>query len=159
MIGQIGVRTRSDQAVVRVRDSGIGITSDWVREVTLWFVGPRKAEMTDVTDGVTSIEVAPDEIPFSWLNVASTTLRGRPAARHPTGARVTVEFARSASICVNTCVRVHYDIAENDEVREIVGIPRLTHTTVRQDCRGLWYHYRLSHWIAAPLVMRFIRRY
>jgi lipid-binding SYLF domain-containing protein len=39
--------------------------------------------MTDVTDGVTSIEVAPDEIPFSWLNLASTTLPGRPAARHP----------------------------------------------------------------------------
>jgi len=128
-------------------------------EVGLSFVWPQKTEMTDVTDGVTSIEVAPDEIPFSWLNLASTALRGRPAARHPTGARVTVEFARSASICVNTYVRVHYDIAENDEVREIVGIPRLTHTTVRQDCRGLWYHYRLSHWIAAPLVMRFIRRY
>jgi hypothetical protein len=112
--------------------------------------------MTDVTDGVTSIEVAPDEIPFSWLNFASTTLRGRLAARHPTGARVTVEFARSAPVSVNSYVRVYYDIAENDEVREIVGIPQLTHTTVRQDRPGLAYHYRLSHWIAAPLVMRFI---
>lgn len=53
-------------------------------------------------------------------------------------------------------VRLYYDIAENGGLRVIVGVPLLTHTTVRQGCRGLAYCYRLSHWIAATSVMWFI---
>jgi hypothetical protein len=51
---------------------------------------------------------------------------------------------------------VYYDIAENGGPREIVGVPQLTHTTARQGRPGRSYHYRVSHWIAAASVMRFI---
>jgi hypothetical protein len=110
---------------------------------------------SDDAEGITSIQVAPDEIPFR-LSLAGTTLRGHLAARHPTGARVTVEFVRSAPVCLNSDVRLYYDIAENGGLREILGVPQLTHVTARQARPGLSYHYRLSHWIAAPSVMRFI---
>ena len=113
--------------------------------------------MIDVTDGVTSIEVTPDSIPFRVNGFASTTLQERLAERrHATGARVTVEFARSAPFSPNSDVRVYYDIAENGELREILGVPQLTHTTARQGRLDPSYHYRLSHWIAAPSVMRVI---
>lgn len=111
--------------------------------------------MMDVTDCVTRIEVAPDEIPFP-LSLAGMTQQRHHAARHPTGARVTVEFVTLAPMGLNSSVRVYYDIAENGELREILGVPLLTHTTVRQARPGPSYHYRLSHWITATSVMRFI---
>jgi hypothetical protein len=113
--------------------------------------------VVDVTDGVTSIEVSPDEIPIRVNGFAGTVPQERLSAHRPaTGARVTVEFVRSAPVPPNSPVRVYYDIAENGGLREIVGIPQLTHTTARQGRPGHSYHYRLSHWIAAPSVMRFI---
>jgi hypothetical protein len=69
---------------------------------------------------------------------------------------VTVEFGRPTPILPNSEVRLYYDIAENGGQRVIVGVPLLTHTTVRQGHPGLAYRYRLSHWIAAPSVMWFI---
>jgi hypothetical protein len=112
--------------------------------------------VVDVTDGVTSIAVSPDKIP--WVNGFTGTVQQEASSdqRPATGARVTVEFARSAPIAPNSHVRVYYDIAENGGLREIVGIPQLTHTTASQGRPSRWYHYRLSHWIAAPSVMRFI---
>ncbi len=113
--------------------------------------------MVDVTDGVTSIEVSPDEIPLRKNEFGSAAPQARLSAHcHATGARVTVEFTRSAPVPPNSPVRVYYDIAENGGLREIVGIPQLTHTTALQSLPGRSYHYRLSHWIAAPSVMRFI---
>lgn len=107
--------------------------------------------MIDIADGITSIEVGPDEIPHlvenALVNLASQ--EHPPAFRHPTGARVTVEFARNTLIPPKSEVRLYYDIAENGGLRVIVGVPLLTHTAVRQGCRGLAYCYRLSHWIAA----------
>lgn len=79
-----------------------------------------------------------------------------PEHCHAAGVRVTVEFSRSEPIPPNSPVRVCYDIAENGGLREIVGIPQLTHVTAGQSRPGRSYHYRLSHWIAAPSVMRFI---
>jgi hypothetical protein len=107
-------------------------------------------------DGITSIAVAPDEV--RWLResvLADTAPREQfSAPRQPTGARVTVEFARSAPLMSNTVIRLCYDIAENGGLRVVVGIPLLTHTTAHEGDSGRSYHYRMSHWIAAPAVMR-----
>jgi hypothetical protein len=108
----------------------------------------------DVTDGVTGIEVSPEEIPFIAKGSAGIVPQDRLLHHRPaTGARVTVEFSRPAPVPPNSPLRVYYDIAENGGLREIVGIPQLTHTTARP---GRSYHCRLSYWIAAPSVMRFI---
>lgn len=114
--------------------------------------------MIDIADGITSIEVGPDEIPHLFENaLGNSASQERPLAfRHATGARVTVKFSRPAPIPPNSEVRLYYDIAENGGLRLIVGVPLLTHTTVRQGRPGLAYRYRLSHWIAAPSVMCFI---
>lgn len=114
--------------------------------------------MIDIADGITSIEVGPDEIPHLVANalVNSASHEHPPAFRHPTGARVTVEFSRSTPIPPNSEVRLYYDIAENDGLRVIVGVPLLIHTTVRPGWSGLVYRYRLSPWIAATSVLWFI---
>jgi hypothetical protein len=111
-----------------------------------------------VTEGVTSIEVTPDGFPHFNINgYVSTTRRERSAERrNPTGARVKVEFFRRVPLPQNIDIRVQYDIAENGGLREILGIPQLTHTTVGEGGSAS-YHYRLSHWIPAPEVMRFVR--
>ena len=115
------------------------------------------ALVIDVTDGVTSIEVSPDGILFMTQGSAGILPQERSLHhRHATGARVTVEFSRPAPVPPNSPLRVYYDIAENGGLREIVGIPQLTHTTACQVSSGRLYHYRLSYWIAAPSVMRFI---
>jgi hypothetical protein len=113
--------------------------------------------MVDVTDGVTSIEVSADNIRLRVNGFAGTVPPERLLEHRPeTGARVTVEFSRSAPVPPNCHVRVYYDIAENGGLREIVGIAQLTHTTARRGCPGRSYYYRMSDWIAAPSVMRFI---
>ena len=130
---------------------------DLGREASLPFVYPGKTDVIDVIDGVTSIEVTPDEIPHLVVNGfgGSAPQEGLPERLDSTGARVTVEFARSAPVPPNSDVRVYYDIAENGALREIRGIPQFTHTTSRPgDCR--LYHYRLSRWIPGPSVMQFM---
>ena len=113
--------------------------------------------MIEVTDGVTSIEVSPEAILFMTQGSAGILPQERLSHhRHATGARVTVEFSRPAPVPPNSPLRVYYDIAENGGLREIVGIPQLTHTTACQVGPGRLYHYRLSYWIAASSVMRFI---
>jgi hypothetical protein len=110
----------------------------------------------NVTDGFTSIEVASDGFPHFTLNGYVATPREHSAElRASTGARVTVAFSRRVPLPPNTDIRVRYDIAGNGGLREILGIPRLTHTTAR-DGQGAAYHYRLSHWIPAAFVMQFV---
>ena len=75
----------------------------------------------DVTEGFTSITVAPDETRIQYVN-----------RRAPTGARVTLEFSRHAPLPPDLNIRVHFDIAENGDRREIRGIPKLTHTPPRR---------------------------
>jgi hypothetical protein len=110
--------------------------------------------MIEITEGFTGIEVAPDGFP----HFGASGYVSAPAPQHhaSTGARVTLAFARGAPIPPHTDVRVHFDIAENGDRREILGIPQLTHTTVRQGAVPS-YHYRLSHWIPALFVMRFVQ--
>lgn len=114
--------------------------------------------MIDVTDGFTDIAVTPDEIPY----LGSTGLGHTPAQkcslerRQPSGARVTIEFSRPAPLSLNGEVRLSYDFEENGRLREIVGTPRFTHTTAPQGQRDPTYHYRISHWITAASVMRFL---
>ena len=114
--------------------------------------------MIDVTEGFTSIEVTSNGFPYFGRNgYVSTTVRGRLAERHAsTGARVTVEFSRRAPLPPNTGIRARYDIAANGGLREILGVPQLTHTTARHG-EGAAYHYRLSHWIPAASVMQFVQ--
>jgi hypothetical protein len=127
------------------------------REANSPFTCPGKTDVVEVTDGITSIEVTPEEIPFRGNGFAGAVQQERLSDhRHATGARVTVEFSSSAPSPPNSPVRVYYDIAENGGLREIEGIPQLTHTTVRQGRPGRSYHYRLSHWIVAPSVMQFV---
>jgi hypothetical protein len=131
-----------------------------MRNVAEWPSAHDGLQIIDVIDRVTSIEVTPDEIPFRVNGFGSTALQKPLAARRDaTGARVTIEFFRPAPFSPNNCVRVYYDIAENGELREILGVPQLTHTTAHEGRGGLSYHYRLSHWIAAPSVMRFVPPY
>jgi hypothetical protein len=44
-------------------------------------------------------------------------------------------------------VRLCYQLAGDDHLRDCAGVARLTHTVARRDQR-IVYHYRLSHWIA-----------
>jgi hypothetical protein len=112
----------------------------------------------DVTEGFTSIEVASDGFPHFNVNGYVATSREQSAARrNSTGARVTVEFSRRGRLPPNTDIRVRYDIAENGELREILGVPQLTHITVPHGT-GAAYHYRMSHWIPASSVMQFVHR-
>jgi hypothetical protein len=109
-----------------------------------------------VTKGFTSIEVAPHGFSHFNVNRQGTTPPAHSEERRAsTGARVTVEFSTHVPLPSATDIRVHYDFAENGEVREIVGVPKLTHTTAHRDDRPS-YHYRLSHWILAEAVMRFV---
>jgi len=80
------------------------------------------------------------------------------ARRAPTGARVTVEFASDTRLPAMREVRICYDFAENGTWRECIGVPELTHTTGPAGYPGVQYHYRLSHWIAAPQIMCFVER-
>jgi hypothetical protein len=110
----------------------------------------------DVTEGFTSIEVASDGFPhFTASGYVTMPLRQSGERRVATGARVTVAFSRRAPLPPHTPVRVCYDIAENGGLREILGVPHLTHTTSPHGA-GTAYHYRLSHWIPAPSVMQFV---
>ena len=114
--------------------------------------------MIDVTDGFTGIAVTPDEISY----LTRTGFENTPSqacssgCRQPSGARVTVEFSRSAPLSPNGEVRLCYDFEDNGRLREIVGTPRLTHTTAPQGQRDPTYHYRISHWITASSIMRFL---
>jgi hypothetical protein len=114
--------------------------------------------MIDITDGFTSIAVAPNEIQNAGAVAGAGTLHPeRTSGQRPdTGARVTVEFVRPTPIPTDHEVRVRYDIAENGELREFLGVPRLTHTT-SPSAACVRYHYRVSHWIPAPSVMEFVR--
>lgn len=113
--------------------------------------------MINVIAGFTSIDVAADGFPHFDKNGYVATSRERSAQRRAsTGARVTVSFSRRAPLPSDSDIRVHYDIAENGGVREILGVPQLTHTTPHHG-DGTAYHYRLSHWIPAPSVMQFVK--
>lgn len=78
--------------------------------------------MIDIADGITSIEVGPDEIPHLVENalVNSASQEQPPAFCHPTGARVTVEFARNTLIPPKSEVRLYYDIAENGAATSVI---------------------------------------
>jgi hypothetical protein len=113
--------------------------------------------MIDVSDGFTSIEVTANWFPnFNATGYVPMRSKHARHQRASTGARVTVMFTRRAPLAPNTDVRVRYDIAENGDLREIVGIPRFTHTNAGYGERPA-YHYRLSHWIPALSVMRFVQ--
>jgi hypothetical protein len=114
--------------------------------------------MISVSRGVTRIEVAPDEVLRSGAaGIGAAARRERGVQNgYVTGARVTVEFTRHRPLPANQAVRVHYDIAENGEVRELAGMPTLTHTEVHRD-GGHTYHYRISGWIEPSLVMKFVQ--
>lgn len=118
----------------------------------------RVTEVIDVSEGFTSIEVAPDGVPYVDMDgyVSPTPRECSANRRNPTGARVTIAFSTRARLPQNTDIRVYFDIAENGGLREILCRPNLTHTTGRQN-ESASYHYRLSHWIPAPSVMKFVQ--
>jgi len=124
----------------------------------------RRAQLAQLMNAVTSITVLPQQVPqppSSGLAALAARLRGdarQQARRAPTGARVTLEFASDARLPAMQKMRICYDFAENGGWRECIGIPELTHTTRPAGREGLQYHYRLSHWIAAPQIMCFVER-
>lgn len=113
--------------------------------------------MIDVGDGFTSIEVTANWFPnFNANGYVPMRREHARQQRASTGARVTVTFSRRAPLPPNTDIRVRYDIADNGDVREVVGIPGFTHSSAEYGQRPA-YHYRLSHWIPALSVMRFVQ--
>ena len=113
--------------------------------------------MLDVTDGLTGIAVTPDDLCLNRNGFDNAPSHERSSkCRHPSGARVTVEFSTSTPLAPDGEVRLRYDFAENGRLREIVGTPGFTHTTTPQGQSGPTYHYRMSHWITASSLMRFI---
>ena len=100
--------------------------------------------MIEITQGFTSITAGSDLVlpPCSPAGDARTQTR-----RAPTGARVTLEFSRDASLPLDQPVRVRYEFGDGI-LREAVGIARPTHLQERRGHADV-YHYRLSHWIAA----------
>ncbi len=120
----------------------------------------RMEDLLRVADGFTSITVMPDELPRLTSNGfdAPAPHDRTLAHRASTGARVTVEFITEFQVQPNRQVRACYDIAGDGTWRECKGIPDLTHTTQRPEGDGAVYHYRLSHWIAAPSVMHFVQQ-
>src|SRR5687767_3731866 len=112
-----------------------------------------RMEFIQITSGFTSITVMPSEI------IRSGSGRERSVARRnsrSTGARVTLEFTRTEQLLSASEIRIRYDIAENGTYREFTGTPQLTHNTTLGGAS--FYHYRISHWIAAhtlsPLLSR-----
>jgi hypothetical protein len=120
----------------------------------------RMEDLAPVADGFTSITVMPDELPRLTNNGLNAPDPHDPTLAHrvSTGARVTMEFITEIQVLPNREVRACYDIAGDGTWRECMGIPNLTHTTPRPEGDGTVYHYRLSHWIAAPCVMHFVQQ-
>lgn len=109
--------------------------------------------MIEITDGFTSISAGSDSIEL--LDQPYAPLPGAACApRRPTGARVTVEFRRTSSLSPAQAVTVWYDFGADGNVRQLTGIPQPIRTVVQQG-GAVHYHYRLSHWIAAPALMGF----
>ena len=67
--------------------------------------------------------------------------------RASTGARVTLDFCDSVPLPPGQAVRLRYDLAGDGHFRDCAGIARLTHTVARPG-QLVFFHYRLSHWIA-----------
>lgn len=114
--------------------------------------------MIEVSEDVTSIEVSVEGYPRFDSNgyVRATSAERSSAPPSATGARVTIEFFRNAQLPRDTGIRVCYDIAENGGRREMLGIPKLTHTTMQRG-GDTSYHYRLSAWIPPLAVMQFVQ--
>jgi hypothetical protein len=112
-----------------------------------------KESAIQIISGVTSITVTPDKIPARG---DSTHPLDRTAERLiVTGARVTVEFVTRMPLPPAYVVRILYDLAENCQWRECIGVPVLMYAT-HADSDNAVYHYRQSHWIAASHLMRFV---
>ena len=95
--------------------------------------------MIEITQGFTSITAGADRVAHTQ------------AERAPTGARVTLEFSRDASLPPDQPVRVRYEFG--GILREAVGIATPTHQKARRGQTTV-YHYRLSHWIAPEALMQ-----
>jgi len=95
-------------------------------------------QMIDLSGRITRVTTSSDPISRKLAN----------GARAPTGARVTLEFTRTAPLSAGQEVRLRYDIVGNGHFRDCIGIPQPTHSVAR---RGhlVVFHYRLSHWIAS----------
>ncbi|MEO8064036.1 MAG: hypothetical protein ABI821_14970 [Pseudomonadota bacterium] len=102
--------------------------------------------MIEITDGFTDIEIGSDVIKAQWRDPLTSN-------RVATGARVTLSFQRRVALPVEGKVNVRYDLAENGCEREIVGVPRLTHTAGHG--ADTVYHYRLAYWVAPHALMKF----
>lgn len=96
-------------------------------------------EPIEISTGFTSITAQPTEIQ-----------QPRPAD----GARVTLEFARTAPLPPGHEVNVSFDIEETGRFRQFTGVPQLTHTTTPTPLAPV-YHYRISHWLCGQQLMRF----
>jgi len=118
---------------------------------------PRNAASVDVIDGLTSIEVAPDPVPRFTSAQQAAWLPASPAMLkcYSTGARVTVGFRRSRPLPPDCVISLYYDMAGDGTRRRMRGTPQLTHT-LACPADGAWYHYRLSQWIPAHLVMHVV---
>ena len=101
--------------------------------------------MIEIAERITRVTTSSDPISTLWPQVAGEShLANR--AHTPTGARVTLEFTRSAPLSPGQEVRLRYDFIANGHFLDCVGIPQPTHMVARRGHLAV-YHYRLSHWI------------
>jgi hypothetical protein len=103
--------------------------------------------MIEIMDGVTDIVLGKDPL----VPQGRDPLTAKPM---PTGVRVSVGFQRRSPLPLRATVKLRYDIADNGCEREVEGVPLPTYTVMSGD--SVFYHYRLSYWLAPGAVMRFL---
>jgi hypothetical protein len=103
--------------------------------------------MIEISERITRVSTGSDPISPLWPEVAGRSQLAN-GARAPTGARVTLEFTRSAALSPGQKVRLRYDFTGNGHFANCVGIPQATHIVARRG-HVVVFHYRLSHWIAS----------
>jgi hypothetical protein len=118
---------------------------------------PAKIRLVLTAPGTFSITVSAQDISRARTAGGSGSRSNVRAAggRAATGARVTVEFFVAAPLPRDCEVHLLYDFAGNDTWRECVGFPHLSHTKQKLSST---YHYRVSHWISAEDIERFVQR-
>ena len=115
-------------------------------------------ELTCIADDTSRITALAQDLPcLAVSGGALARSQSRVANRRAaTGARVTLEFFVSAPFPKDRGVRLLYDFADNGTWRACSGVPQLTH--IKPDTVPATYHYRMSHWIAAEDIKRFVLR-
>ena len=105
--------------------------------------------MNELRSDDTNFDVPADDARPLAVNRLSVAIRREVETREgrSAGARVTVTFDLPVPVPEARVVCVLYEIPGGVGPNRVAGVPRLTHTT--ETAGGSFYHYRMSHWLAA----------